>query len=243
MRIACLHTAESNVAVFDSAAKALGMAPNFLQHEVRADLLSAAEHARGLTTDIANATQQALLSLAQQADAVVLTCSTLGPSIEGISTYALPTVMRADEALACAAVRACPAGRRIVVLCAVETTLGSTALIFQQAAAAFDTAVEVRLVTGAWALFKKGDLRGYSAMISSAADQAYIEGASVVALGQASMSDAAPLVTAGPPPLTSATEGLRAALKAATHHDASPLGDSGTSKLPNRKGDGFTSLL
>jgi len=61
-------------------------------------------------------------------------------------------------------------------------------------------------------MFKAGDLHGYLATIAKAADRAYVDGASIVALGQASMSGAASLVTAGPAPLTSASTGLRAAL-------------------------------
>ncbi|OCR26077.1 Asp/Glu racemase [Pseudomonas syringae] len=218
MRIACLHTAESNVAVFDSAAKALGIGLNILQHEVRADLLAAAERSGGLTAGISNATQQALLSLAHHADAVVLTCSTLGPSIEGLAKNASPTIMRADEALACAAVHAGTVGRKIVVLCAVETTVDPTSRLFMHAAERSKALVEIRLVSGAWALFKSGDFRGYLAAVAEAVDRAYLDGASVVALGQASMSGAASLVTTGPSPLTSATEGLKAAVEAASSH-------------------------
>lgn len=221
MRIACLHTAESNVAVFDSAAKALGIGLNILQHEVRADLLAAAERSGGLTAGISNATQQALLSLAHHADAVVLTCSTLGPSIEGLAKNASPTIMRADEALARAAVHAVHAGtvgRKIVVLCAVETTVDPTSRLFMHAAERSKALVEIRLVSGAWALFKSGDFRGYLAAVAEAVDRAYLDGASVVALGQASMSGAASLVTTGPSPLTSATEGLKAAVEAASSH-------------------------
>lgn len=218
MRIACLHTAESNVAVFDSAAKALGIGLNILQHEVRADLLAAAERSGGLTAGISTATQQALLSLAHHADAVVLTCSTLGPAIEGLAKNASPTIMRADEALACAAVHAGTEGRKIVVLCAVETTVDPTSRLFMHAAQRSKALVEIRLVSGAWALFKSGDIKGYLAAVAGAVDQAYLDGASVVALGQASMSGAASLVTSGPSPLTSATEGLKAAMEAASSH-------------------------
>ncbi len=51
MRIACLHTAESNVAIFE-AARPDGVR---LRHAVRPDLLAAAE-AEGLTPEIAAAT-------------------------------------------------------------------------------------------------------------------------------------------------------------------------------------------
>ncbi len=45
MTIACLHTAESNIAVYEAAAKILGLPAGTLRHHVRADLLRAAEEA------------------------------------------------------------------------------------------------------------------------------------------------------------------------------------------------------
>lgn len=209
MRMTCLHTASSNIKVFDAAAHKLGIAPNVLQHEVRADLLAAAEQAGGLTVDIANATASALRLLSLEADAVVLTCSTLGPVVDGLSPGA--AILRTDQALAFAAAQA---GGNIAVLCAVETTLEPTARLFQQAAQLTRASVDVQWVPGAWALFKAGDLDGYLAVIANAADRAYRDGASTVALAQASMSGAAARVTAGPPPLTSPAAGLSAALQA-----------------------------
>lgn len=211
MRITCLHTAASNIAVFDAAAQALGIAPAILQHEVRADLLAAAEEMGGLTPEIAASTANALLSLAQHADVVVLTCSTLGPSVDEIDERIPSFILRADQALALTAVQA---GGEVVVLCAVETTLAPTSSLFYRAALQSDATIDVRLVPGAWALFKAGNIEGYLSTIAKAADQAYNDGASVVALAQASMGGAAALVTAGPTPLTSATAGLKAALKA-----------------------------
>jgi len=208
MRITCLHTASSNIRVFDAAAERLGIAPNVLQHEVRADLLAAAEQAGGLTVDIANATASALRLLSLEADAVVLTCSTLGPVVDGLSPGA--AILRTDQALAFAAAQA---GGNIAVLCAVETTLEPTTRLFQQAAQFTSASVDVQWVPGAWALFKAGDLDGYLAVIANAADRAYRNGASTVVLAQASMSGAAARVTAGPPPLNSPTAGLSAALQ------------------------------
>ena len=202
MRIACLHTATSNIAVFDAAATALGISPGVLLHKVRADLLAAAEHAGQLTTEIAQATASALLDLAEQADAVVLTCSTLGPAIETLHSTRVP-ILRTDEALAATALKAVG---KVVVLCAVQTTVEPTSRLFHTA--------EVQLLPGAWDLFKAGDIDGYLATIAKAADRAYTAGASVVVLAQASMSGAAARVTAGPPPLTSASAGLAAALEA-----------------------------
>lgn len=211
MRIACLHTANSNITVFAAAAEALGIAPDSLHHEVRADLLAAAELAGGLTEETRRSTVAALVTLAENADFVLLTCSTLGPAVDDVAANVRVPILRTDEALATAAVQAVGT---VVVLCAVNTTLEPTTLLFHKAALQTSAAIDVRLVPGAWALFKEGDIEGYLALIAQAADRAYVEGATIVALGQASMGGAASRVTAGPPALTSATAGLRAALKA-----------------------------
>lgn len=212
MRITCFHTAESNIAVFDAAAEALGIGSQVLHHAVRADLLAAVERAGKLTPDIAEQTRLALVALAQHCDAVVLTCSSLGPVVELAGAYTRVPMLRADEALAFAAVHA---GGKVTVLCAIETTIEPTSRLFLQVARQVGASVEVQWVPGAWAMFKAGDLQGYLATVAKAADRAYVEGASIVALGQASMSGAASLVTAGPAPLTSASAGLRAALSRA----------------------------
>jgi len=224
MKIACLHTAESNVAIFETAAKNLGIPPGVLHHKVRADLLAAAENAGGLTPDISDATKLELLSLAQSANAVILTCSTLGAAADAATAQTGVPILRTDAALAAAAVAevaalaAAHAGGKIVVLCAVETTMDPTSRLFSHAARGSGATVEVQLVPGAWALFKAGDFDGYLASIARAADRAYVGGASVVALAQASMNGAARLVSAGPSPLSSPPAGLAAALKAAAHH-------------------------
>lgn len=97
MKFACLHTAQSNVAVFE-AARPEGVR---LTHAVRPDLLAAAE-AEGLTPAVVAATVAALGAL--EADAVLLTCSTLGPAAGAAGA------LRADAALADAATAAGGAG-------------------------------------------------------------------------------------------------------------------------------------
>lgn len=211
MRISCLHTAESNIAVFTAAARELQIEPDVLHHMVRADLLAAAENAGGLTSEIAGKTRAELLSLAEDADAVILTCSTLGPVVDGIDAVSGKPILRTDAALATTAVQR---GGKIVVLCAIETTVGPTSTLFGRAAQQSQATVEVKLVPDAWPLFKSGNLNGYLAKIADAADQAYADGASIVALAQASMSKAAGLVSKGPRPLDSAIAGLAAALEA-----------------------------
>ena len=192
MRIACLHTVESNVAVFD-AARPSGVA---LSHTVRPDLLRAAEQAGGLTPEIQTRTAAALLELAAGADAVLLTCSTVGPGAAEAAARASVPILRVDAALAEAAVRD---GGKVVVLCAVETTLGPSKALFEAAARGRAVTLDVRLVAGAWAEFKAGNVEAYNRIVADAADAAYAEGADVVALAQASMAGAARLASNGRP--------------------------------------------
>ncbi len=213
MRIACLHTAHSNVAVFEAAAQQLGLPAGVLCHGVRPDLLTDAEATGGLTAQIAGATQRALLELAFSADAVLLTCSTLGPAVDAFNAGFEVPVLRVDAALAQAAASV---HGHVVVLCAVATTLEPTRALFAHAMAQLPSkaVLDVRLVDGAWALFKGGQQAAYWACVAQAAEQAYAEGAAQVVLAQASMGAAADLVAAGPRPLSSASAGLVAAVHA-----------------------------
>jgi Asp/Glu/hydantoin racemase len=147
--------------------------------------------------------------LADDADAVLLTCSTLGNAVDGLSEQAEKPIVRVDAALAETAIAA---GGHVVVLCAVETTIAPTAELFRRAAVGSSTTFEVRLVSGAWDKFKADDKNGYLTMIAQAAEVAYESGATMVALGQSSMTSAAVLVQNGPPPLTSPVAGLKAAI-------------------------------
>jgi hypothetical protein len=204
--IACLHTAAGNLAVFDAACPPGAR----LTHTLREDLLKDAEAAGGLTEAIAQRTAAALEALATPGvDAVLLTCSTVGPGA-ALARAAIP-VLRVDAALAETATQG---GGKVVVLCAVETTVEPTRKIFAEAAARHGATLEVRLVPGAWAAFRAGDPAGYHAIVAAAADAAFAEGAAQVALAQASMSGAVALAK-GRKPLASPPAGLAAALAVA----------------------------
>jgi hypothetical protein len=202
MRIACLHTAASNFPAFDAALAALGRSDVRLTHALREDLLAAAEAAGTLTPAIADDTAAALRALAAEADAVLLTCSTLGPAIAGTAA------LRVDAALAEAAARG---PGPVVVLCTAPTTLEPTRALF-----AAQGIADVRLLPGAWALFRAGDIHGYHRAIADAAFAALAAGAARVALAQASMAGAAALCPAGTV-LTSPGAALAAAVAAAHH--------------------------
>ena len=178
MRITCLHTAAP-----------LGLT---LAHHVAPEPLAEAE-ADGLTPALRARTSAMLQALRQEADAVILTCSTLGLAAHGAG------IVRANAALAHAARHA--AGP-VVVLCAAETTLDSTAALFGPDA-------DIRLVPGAWALFRTGGATLDA--IAAAADAAQDAGAATVALAQVSMTGAAILCRRARP-LTSPGAALRAVL-------------------------------
>jgi hypothetical protein len=208
MRIACLHTAASNIAIFDAAAP-LGLS---LAHRVRPDLLAAAEQAGGPTPAILSTTAEELAVLAAEpgTEAVLLTCSTLGPAAALAADAPCP-VLRVDAALAEAAARQ---PGPVTVLCAAPTTLDPTRALFEAAFGDDGRArLEVSLVEGAWPAFRAGERARYLRQLAAAADRAFAAGHQV-ALAQASMAGATPLCRGGVP-LTSPGAGLAAAVTAA----------------------------
>jgi hypothetical protein len=211
LRISCLHTSDGNIGIFETARRQLGLDDVALRHRVRADLLAAAERAGGPTRPVLDRTATELQALSVGADAVLLTCSTLGPAAAAARAATSIPVVRVDRALAEAAVRN---GGVVIALCAAGTTIAPTRALFEQAALATGAAVEIRLVPGAWERFKAGDLDSYYAMIAEAADIAAREGTATIALAQASMTGAARLCRQAQP-LTSPEIGLAAAVTAA----------------------------
>lgn len=209
MRIACLHTADSNIAVFNAAAEELGLTPDTLSHHSRPDLLAAATAAGQLTPDIQQQACDALAELTQTADLVLLTCSTLGPAAAEAHALTAVPVWRVDEALATQAMAKAGKTR---VLYAVETTRLPTQRLFERVSRHPQAEVEFVLVEGAWEKFMAGDAAGYVQNVAAAADRAFVQGIDNVALAQASMAGAVSLTQFGAP-LTSPYCGLRAAIE------------------------------
>ena len=212
LNINCLHSAQSNIAVFEAARRALKLDHVMLKHRVRSDLLAAAEKAGEATPAIIANTVAELQALARGAHGLLLTCSTLGAAAARAEIETGLPVRRVDQALAEEAVRD---GGAIIVLCATGTTIGPTRMLFEHAAMQTGATVEVRLVTGAWDLFRAGRQEDYWRLIAEAADGAADEGVSAIALAQASMAGAAAYAT-GRPPLTSPGVGLAAIVAAAS---------------------------
>lgn len=215
MRVACLHTVDSNVPVLEAVADALRAQGQDLTllHTVRADLLKRAEAEGGLNDDIRDEATELLQALANSADAVLLTCSTVGPAAERADILAPVPVLRVDEALASAAIAKATAGNNhIDVLCAVQTTVEPTQALFERLAAGTGVTIAMHLAPGAWDAFRAGDIPAYHKLVAEAADALYAGGAETIALAQASMAGAATLCTGGTP-LTSPGAGLAAATR------------------------------
>lgn len=203
LTLACLHTADSNALLFQAAAEALPGGALHLTHRVRPDLL------RDPTPATLAEAAALLREMAQGADAVLLTCSTIGAAAAQARDAPRP-VLRADAALADAATRR---GGLVEVLYAAPTTEAPTRAIFEAAAARTGAMVRLHLVEGAWPLFLAGETAAYHAAIARAAHG--LPGR--VVLAQASMAGAAALMAEAPPltvPAISVMAAARAALKA-----------------------------
>ncbi|NED95952.1 hypothetical protein G1H11_11590 [Phytoactinopolyspora alkaliphila] len=139
----------------------------------------------------------------QGAEAVLVTCSSLGEATEQFSasgtTGGLPPVIRIDQAMADRAVDVAGDGGRIAVLATVESTIGPTVRLLQRSATQAGTTprVETETLTDAGQARSTGDLERHDALVARAArDWATPERADVVVLAQASMAHLAEPVTA-----------------------------------------------
>lgn len=209
MRIACLHTAASNIALFDRAATEFKLGAGVLHHVVQCELLLDAEKQGSVTPEIAGKTLEILAQLALQADAILLNCSTLGPVADQANTLLPIPVVRSDRALAQQALQT---GQSLTVLCTAPTTVAATSQLFTQVFSGSLIVPDICLVQGAWALFRSGDMNAYEQLIADAADNAYSNGSQVVAFAQTSMTDAAKLTSSGQPPLVVPTAALKTIL-------------------------------
>jgi hypothetical protein len=200
MTIACLHTAASNIALFDHAAHSLELPPHTLSHIVMPHLLAEAEQSGGMTQEQRHRLAQLLHSFTPWFDAIVITCSTLGPVADTFQPQKSGCpVYRADRMLADHLHQmAGPA----LVLCAAESTLAATRLLFCPPTLPADKQPQVALIPDAWAAFKAGDHQRYHALIADAVKQGREQGARQVALAQVSMAAAANSMPESERPLT-----------------------------------------
>lgn len=122
------------------------------------------------------------------ADAVLVTCSTLGDVVDQIAPLLDVPLFRIDRGMALAATRS---ARRIGVLATLPTTLAPTSRLIATTAAEAGSVVEIdsHLCTGAFAALMAGDRAAHDAAV--VAGYRRLAGtADLIVLAQASMADA-----------------------------------------------------
>jgi len=128
------------------------------------------------------------------ADAILVTCSSIGPAAEAASRLVQPLVLRVDQPMADEAIRM---GKRIGVLATLRTTLEPTTDLIRRRAAAGnqDVVVAAKLCEGAFEALMSGDSARHHEMIRSALVELAGQ-VDVIVLAQASMATAAELLAA-----------------------------------------------
>ena len=174
----------------------------------------------------------AMIESAQQAgaDAVMVTCSSIGPAVSlGQQLFDMP-VIRVDEAMAEAAVRM---GRRIGVMATLETTLEPTIALLREKAVEAGVEIEIvdSLCNGAFEAVLAGDTATHDQILAEALRND-MRDVDVVVLAQASMArvvKAMPPGTLSMPVLSSpelAVKSARSVLAGLTVGDAVLVGSS-----------------
>jgi len=206
-----VHTAAAHVQTF--AALLAELAPAVAaRHVVAAHLLEEARRRGGVDAELAERACRELLAAAEDAAVVLCTCSTLGPCAEAAARRSATPILRLDRAMAEAAV---DAGRRILAVACLETTLAPTVDLIRDAARrrGREVEVEVLLLAEAWTRFERGERDAYLDAIAAALRENAAR-ADAIVLAQASMADAAARCgDLGVPVLASPRLGLAAALR------------------------------
>ncbi|MEM9621246.1 MAG: hypothetical protein AAF993_06325 [Pseudomonadota bacterium] len=186
MRIGFLHTADVHQITFDKLLNAYPEAR--AEHRIHPEWLSRAQQ-EGLTTDLQQLVTQALTELAATNDAVVCTCSTLGPIVDLLQQT---KILRVDQPMMARAVRHSPV---LLVMCVASTVPVSTALLQAEFSRQQQPeAMQTLLCESAWAFFEQGDLTAYGRAIADAVCDAVGANPELkcIVLAQASMRAAEP---------------------------------------------------
>jgi len=151
------------------------------------------------------------------AEAVLVTCSSVGEVAEAVAEEAGVPVLRVDAAMAAEAARhatAPGAQGRVAVLATLASTLGPTQRLLEREGRDADPPLEVRatVVPGAADARAAGDQEGHDAAVADAV-RAVAGDVDVVVLAQASMAPAAEQAGAGVPVLSSPESGVEELLR------------------------------
>ncbi|TAK22673.1 MAG: hypothetical protein EPO26_10415 [Chloroflexota bacterium] len=181
-RVVMIHTVASLPATFGALCDEL-LPGVEIEHVVDESLLRDTLQAGELTDAVRQRfAGHAATALASAPDAVMLTCSSVGPAADGTE------VQRVDRAMAD---RAVTLGTRIGVAATVQTTLGATSDLVRRAAAEVGRDVEVRvgLADGAFDALRAGRGDEHDRRVMATLRELALT-SDVVVLAQASMARA-----------------------------------------------------
>ena len=189
-RILCLHTADVHIGTFSKLYAA--MAPDVqITNTVRADWLADARR-DGLTDPLRADVTAFLRASASQHDAVLCTCSTLGP-IAGATHTGTPNIIRIDTPLMLKA--AAHTGTVLVAFC-LESTRAPTLELLDATYRRLgkQPRFETVLCAEAWPRFERNDSQGFAQSVATSVRRAAeaIPDLACIVLAQASMAVAAP---------------------------------------------------
>lgn len=187
-KVVLIHTVEGNVSVFGDLVREI--APDLPAEHVVDESLLGDTIAAGTLTDEVRQRFRARAEAARRdgADVIMLTCSSVGPSADGLGEALGVPVLRVDEAMA---ERAVELGPRVGVAATLPTTLAPTADLIRRAAERLGRPVEVttRLAEGAFQALRAGDAARHDTLVTDALHElaTYVD---VIVLAQASMARA-----------------------------------------------------
>jgi len=185
MHIALLHTAQIHADTFDGLFSQMDL-PISLTHHVAPDLLDTARK-QGL--DAVRGDIMAALTTLASADAVICTCSTIGP-VAGEFAATAPHVLRIDQPMMQAA---CRAGPNILVAICLDSTRAPTLALLHDTAKAMgaDITPEVLFCGEAWPLFEAARFDEFAQAVAAQIRACVTQGGvDCVVLAQASMRGA-----------------------------------------------------
>jgi Asp/Glu/hydantoin racemase len=200
--LALLHTAPSNIAVFE--ALVADLLPGTDHYHVLDESLLREAVAAGGVTPLTFERVAGYVSFAERAGAtgVLVTCSSIGAAAEAARSHVSIPVWRVDEPMAIEAGRA--AGR-IGVLATLRTTLDPTTELVRRHAPGAD--VRPLVCDGAFDALRAGRADEHDTAVRRGAARLVEEGVGVVVLAQASMARAVD-GSLGVPVLTSPRSGV-----------------------------------
>ena len=180
MRLSFLHTGDIHVATFEALAKELGF-DGVVTHQVEQHLL---DRARVDGIDAVRGDTLAVLEGLSEADAVLCTCSTIGPLTDEMASRAA-NIIRIDRP---ALTAACQHGGRPAIAICLDSTRAPTLALLAECAEAVGVEIEPSVIVcaDAWPFFEAGDMAAFAKSIAKTV-RAEAGDADCIVLAQASM--------------------------------------------------------